>query len=74
MMEIAQEHVFQLVICADKEHTLEEVITYAEGTNPSGTENGWVNDKGSWVVNGKTYSSPSPCEENPNKRHWVLTV
>lgn len=74
-IEIAQFHVLNIVVCADKEHTEKEILAFAELNNPAGTRAGWTHDSTKeWDTMFGKMKSPTPCDQDSNKRHWILTV
>ena len=71
MMTIAQKHVFELVICSDKEHTAQEILNFANGENPAtlGGSSWWIAD---YDTKKPSDLNTGVCESDPTKVHWYL--
>jgi hypothetical protein len=58
---------FQMQICGDPDLTDEEILDFCNRENPSGTTNGWSR------VERVGDQAPVVCDDNPNKRHYIIS-
>jgi hypothetical protein len=69
-VEIAQQRVLCMVLCAEKDASREEVEKAANCMVPAGTSGGWF-------VPEEYDGGPNPvgaCDENEDRVHWYVTV
>ena len=71
MLTIAQAHVFELVVCGDKYHTVKEVLDFANHEHPNiGSCSWWIAD---FETKEPSNNNTGECESDPqNKVHWYL--
>jgi hypothetical protein len=63
--------IFGMVVCAEEGVTDEEILSFCNKENPSGTSNGW-----SEIIRGSIEHpkrNPVRCADNPERWHLIVT-
>jgi hypothetical protein len=58
--------IFNMQVCAVNDATEEEIIAFANDTNPSGTTLGWTH------ISYGSKQEPVKCADDPNRIHYIL--
>lgn len=62
--------IFGMVVCAEKDASDDEILSFCNKENPSGTTNGWVQ-----VVRNDSehpQCNPVQCADNPERLHIIV--
>lgn len=57
-----------MIVCAESDATDKEILSVCNRDNYAGTKNGWIRV----LREGDEYERPVPCNEFPNRLHFVV--
>jgi hypothetical protein len=56
-------------VCAPKDTPIEEIERVVSGQHPTGLDHGWQKSKDSFRTGDP---NPCPCNDDPERLHWLL--